>query len=195
MRRSYPNATPQVHQPPGPRSLASRQSTGLTCPHRSHPSHAITRIGNEHPDSLITYPDTRMRLSTGLSPVSGVSTGPRLALSSIPMMIRNSVYDKVFHYYRPAHRCTSRTINVNAGPHHAWRLRSPTPRFHKRQPLGRMGRRRSRTHTCRRYLPRALSRLCRAKLLTTPRDPWVVPKPSRYHLSGEPEMHLVSPLL
>ena len=172
------------------------------------------RIGNEHPDSLITYPDapflsrcavpiqmrrsypdTRMRLSTGLSPVSGVSTGPRLALSSIPMMIRNSVYDKVFHYYRPAHRCTSRTINVNAGPHHAWCLRSPTPRVHKRQPLGRMGRRRSRTHTCRRHLPRALSRLCRAKLLTAPRDPWVVPKPSRYHLSGEPEMHLVSPLL
>ena len=49
--------TPQVHQPPGSRRLASRQSTGLTSPHRSHPSHAITRIGNEHPDSLITYPD------------------------------------------------------------------------------------------------------------------------------------------
>ena len=142
-----------------------------------------------------SYPDTRMRLSTGLFPVSGVSTGTRLALYSIPMKIRNSVYDKVFHYYRPAHRCTSRTISVNIGPHHAWRLRSPTPRFHKHQPLGGMGRRRSRTYTCRRYLPRALSRLCRAELLTTPGDPRVVPKPSRNHLPGKSEMHLVSPLL
>ena len=56
MHGPYPDATLQVHQPPGPRRLASRKSTGRTSPHRSHPSHAITRIGYEHPDS---YPGAR----------------------------------------------------------------------------------------------------------------------------------------
>ena len=54
MRRSYPDARPRVHQPPGSRRLACGQPTGLTSSHGSHPSDAITRIGNQHPDRLRT---------------------------------------------------------------------------------------------------------------------------------------------
>ena len=53
MRRSYPDASflsrCEATSPPGSRRLACGQSTGLTSSHGSHPSDAITRIGNQHP--------------------------------------------------------------------------------------------------------------------------------------------------
>ena len=41
----------------------------------------------------------------------------------------------------------------------------------------------------------ALSHLYRTELLTTFGDSWLVPKPSRYHLPGQPKMHFFSPFV
>ena len=131
----------------------------------------------------------------GVYPLPVVSTGHHLALSSLLMMVRNFVYDAGFHHHHPSSRLISRTTNINHGPHHAWHLCSPTPRFHKFQPLGRVGCRRSRTHACRQCLPQALSHLYRTELLTTYGDSRLVTKPSRYHLPGKPKMHFFSPLV
>ena len=78
------------------------------------------RIGDEHPDTLITYPDAwflsgcvvpiRMLARgypQGGHPLPVVSTGHRLALSSLPMMVRDFVYDAGFHHHPPSSRLTS----------------------------------------------------------------------------------------
>ena len=100
MRGSYPDTRPRDHQPPGSRRLACGKSTGLTSSHGSHPSDAITRIGDEHSDRLRTsgylnnlsrcvvpiqmrgsYPDARFLSRTtagGLTPpIDGLPTPPR----------------------------------------------------------------------------------------------------------------------
>ena len=78
------------------------------------------RIGYEHPDTLITYPDAwflsgcavpiRMLARCypqGVYPLPVVSTGHHLALSSLLMMVRNFVYDAGFHHHHhPSSRLT-----------------------------------------------------------------------------------------
>lgn len=107
-------------------------------------------------------------------------------------MVGNFVYDTDFHHHRPSSRPTSQSVDINNGSHHAWRLRSFTPRFNQRRPLGGMGCRYPRTYACRQRFPRALPDLCRAKLLETPGDPRVVPKPSCHHLPRTPKVYLFS---
>ena len=77
------------------------------------------RIGYEHPDTLITYPDAwflsgcavPIRMLARCYPQGGyplpvVSTGHRLALSSLLMMVRDFIYDAGFHHHHPSSRLT-----------------------------------------------------------------------------------------
>ena len=122
----------RVQRQPQGHSLSSAPKPRLLCfPQeyeapgcRMHPHFrrwlSLTRIGNEHPDSLITYPDARflsgcavpiqMRpqgYPQGIYPLPVVSTGHHLALSSLLMMVRNFVYDAGFHHHHPSSRLTS----------------------------------------------------------------------------------------
>ena len=98
MRGSYPDTRPRDHQPPGSRRLACGKSTGLTSSHGSHPSDAITRIGDEHSD--------RLRTSGYLNNLSGCAVpirmrrsypdAPFLSGCAVPIQMRGSYPDAPF---------------------------------------------------------------------------------------------------
>ena len=77
------------------------------------------RIAYDDADSLLTYPDAPFLSGCAITiqmlardypqgkyPLPVVSTGHRLALSSLLMMVRDFIYDAGFHHHHPSSRLT-----------------------------------------------------------------------------------------